>query len=504
MTSRQVVEFVDHYLRHPCGGISPAAALTLEAMNRCKRKIGVTRVDDVTAIVVPLPAYDPPHTESTGTSSDDLPLPKILKEEPPQSMKEANASSSQLVILSLPDADYFHFAEAQGEKLQLPKYSLPRLPTPVNKANPRKLIRSRSEKALRRPARVINDVIEENEPFTGQKRGLCVQNLIVPKMYMAGPSEVKDVAVRTPVQPGSSQSGSSLDNRAARTSTPVVIIASEAAATKSTVQSMEPILPTERPQRSAGATVAAPSPLPVQTSGIPIPPAPPSAWGSHNTAPEKLLGRSRESPALDALMRRCASEFNLRSMEGRCHGSSALVELSFSRPSVSAPPELMATEASLACSASRSGTFSQDNPGLPRVAMPLTGTISAGSKSSRASDLLSAPGQRSEAPCLSARSAVGVPRLAERAGQAAIAGSRGSLAQGLHSALGQAPGTPSSSPRWGGGRPSPPLAGVACGMDPALGDLDPTTSSGQRDGRVHRGSSALQLLKTSGTTNVCH
>lgn len=68
-------------------------------------------VDDVTAIIVPLPAYNSECKASFESAPDILSLPKILREEAPQTNKEANDGNSQLIILSLPAADYFHFAE---------------------------------------------------------------------------------------------------------------------------------------------------------------------------------------------------------------------------------------------------------------------------------------------------------------------------------------------------------------------------------------------------------
>lgn len=201
----------------------------------------------------------------------------------------------------------------------------------------------------------------------------------------------------------------------------------------------------------------------------------------------------------NALMRRCTSEIDLRNMEGRCHGSSLFADSCLSRPSTSAPSELCSINPHVPgfSSGTLTSPSSSDKPASPNVAT----SVESSSSQQQGSKLthLDIPGQSQATACL-----FGQGPLREQAtdpgGRAARSSTRGTGAPGPHSGCMavQEAGVPP-------GRPSPPMGGVACGMDPALEGLDPTRSGGQCDMRVHRGSSALQqLLKASGTTNVCH
>eukprot|EP00884_Botryococcus_braunii_P007863 jgi/Botrbrau1/17078/Bobra.0285s0005.1 len=112
MEPTEVVQFVEFFLCKPQGQLSAADALTLEALQRWKARDPQERIDDVSAVIVPLPGYR--MGEPIGCHPG---LPNVVRAAAPTTNLSANSGDLGHVILSLPVSDYFRWNEEQGKQL---------------------------------------------------------------------------------------------------------------------------------------------------------------------------------------------------------------------------------------------------------------------------------------------------------------------------------------------------------------------------------------------------
>eukprot|EP00884_Botryococcus_braunii_P021968 jgi/Botrbrau1/8455/Bobra.0237s0072.1 len=122
MEPEEVVDFVHYFSRKPSGGLSPAQALTLEALSRWKGRPRMpSKIDDIAAVIIPLPAFAENPEPEDGVVSF-----KVITDSCASCNAEANTpevlKQARTLLMLPPNIDFCHFhQEGRGEAVPPPQ-----------------------------------------------------------------------------------------------------------------------------------------------------------------------------------------------------------------------------------------------------------------------------------------------------------------------------------------------------------------------------------------------